>query len=164
MVWLACFWVTSFSHSVLSTTLACSTCLALDHWLCSRRSASSEVTPSRSVILDTAWDGKQKEAGGLDQGSSKSGTVDLPSDKAWKKMIIIMLFDGTDANQLSENSLLFLFDLTSNYTKNIKSVCPKAFISLWLWERGRNSQIPPNYLFKPNHTHWGYSMCRPFDK
>ena len=104
---LTCFWVTSFSHSVLSTTLACSTCLALDHWLCSRRSASSEVTPSRSVILDTAWDGKQREAVGLDQGLSKSGTVDLPSDKAWKKMIIIMLFVCTDTYQLSENGLLF---------------------------------------------------------
>lgn len=62
---LTCFCVTSVSHSVLRTTLACSTCLALDHWLCSRRRASSVLTPSRSVILDTAWEGKQEEAGGV---------------------------------------------------------------------------------------------------
>lgn len=55
-VCLTCFRVTSGSHSVLSTTLACSTCLLLDHWLCSLRRASSVVTPSRSVILNTAWE------------------------------------------------------------------------------------------------------------
>lgn len=57
---LTCFRVTSGSHSVLRTTFARSTCLALDHWLCSRRRASSELTPSRSVILVTAWKGQTR--------------------------------------------------------------------------------------------------------
>lgn len=57
---LTCFWVISGSHRELRTTLACSTCLLLDHWLCSLCWASSVVTPSRSVILETAWEEKTK--------------------------------------------------------------------------------------------------------
>lgn len=57
---LTCLRVTLGSHSVLSTTLACSTCLLLGHWLCKRRRASSGLTPSRSVILVTAWREEEK--------------------------------------------------------------------------------------------------------
>ncbi len=42
--------------------------------------------------------------------------------------IMIMLFDHTDAQQRSQDSLI-LFDITSDYNKHLKKVCPKAFIS-----------------------------------
>ncbi len=70
------------------------------------------------------------------QGFSKSETMGLPSDKAWKKApphaqlvyllsfaqfldtygIMIMLFDPIDTQQLSQDSLILLFDITSDYT------------------------------------------------
>ncbi len=82
-------------------------------------------------------------------GVFKSETVGLPSDKAWKKAppqtplvyllsfaqfldaygIVIMLFDPIDTQELSQDSLILLFDVTLDYTKYIKKVCPKAFIS-----------------------------------
>ncbi len=67
-------------------------------------------------------------------------TLGLPSDKAWEKVpphpsllyllsftqfldasgIMIMLFDLIDTQQLSQDSLILLFDMTSDYTKYIK--------------------------------------------
>ncbi len=58
---------------------------------------------------------------------------------------MIILFDPINAQQLSQDSLILLFDITSDYTKYIKKVCPKAFISFWLWESGKNTKIPQNY-------------------
>ncbi len=51
-----CLWVTSGSHSVHSTTLACSISFAFGHWLFSLLQASSSFTPSRWTIRFTAWD------------------------------------------------------------------------------------------------------------
>ncbi len=61
----------------------------------------------------------------LNQGFSKSETVGLPSHKALEKGalspgIMIMLFDLIDTQQLSQDSLILLFDMTSDYTKYIK--------------------------------------------
>ncbi len=105
----------------------------------------------------------------LDQGFSKSDTVGTPSDKAWKKvppqppLVYLlsftefldtygMLFDLIDTQQLCQDSLILLFDKTSDYTKYIKNVCPNTFISFWLCESQRSSKIPQNtvslnYLF-----------------
>ncbi len=58
---------------------------------------------------------------------------------------MITLFDPIDTQQLSQDSLILRFDRTSDYTKYIKKVCPKAFISFWLWENGKNSEITQNY-------------------
>ncbi len=70
----------------------------------------------------------------VEQGFSKSETVGLPSDKAWKKAprplvyllsftqfldaygIMFMLFDPIDTKQLSQDSLILQFDITSDYT------------------------------------------------
>ncbi len=112
------------------------------------------------------------------QGFSRSETVGLPSDKAWKKAPpqprfvyllsfgqsldacgMIMLFDPIDIQQLSQDSLTLLFDITSDYTKYIKKkVDPKAFISFWPWESGKTIKFPKttvslNYLFNQiTHT------------
>ncbi len=71
--------------------------------------------------------GKVKEWCCMDQGFSKSETVGLLSDKAWKKApptvyllsfaqfldaygIMIILFNPTDTQQLSQDSLIVLTD------------------------------------------------------
>ncbi len=41
--------------------------------------------------------------------------------------IMIMLFGPIDTQQLSQDSLILQFDITSDYTEYIKEVCPKAF-------------------------------------
>ncbi len=84
----------------------------------------------------------------IEQGFSKSLWAS-PQIKLGKSSIpgclwiVIMLFDPIDTQQLSQDSLILLFDITSDNTKYIKKVCPKAFISFW--ESGKNSKIPQNY-------------------
>lgn len=89
---LTCLRVTFGSHSVLSTTLARSTCLVLDHWLCRRRRASSGLTPSRSVILVTAWrEGKKKK--------SPTGDTKLQSDIWLHSSTCLTLEPSSDDNR-----------------------------------------------------------------
>lgn len=82
---LTCFWVTSGSHRVLSTTLACSTCLSFGHWLCSLRRASSVLTPSRRVILNTAWEEKANKRR-MSRVELSSETTVAPSSGNIKKV------------------------------------------------------------------------------
>lgn len=55
---------------------------------------------------------------------------------------MIMLFDSTDTQQLSQESLILLFAITSDRTKYIKKVHLKASISFWL----RESKIPHSFI------------------
>lgn len=77
--------------------------------------------------------------------------------------MMIMLFNAIDAQQLSRDSLIMLFDikLHNNYTKNVSS---DVFHSFWVWKSGKKTIISPQtttsldpsiseYLLEPNHTH-----------
>ncbi len=66
-----------------------------------------------------------------------------------------MLFDPIDTQQLSQDSLILQFDITSDYTKYRKKVCPKFLTN----KVGKTVNYPKTTVsLQSNHTHLGYNM------